>query len=260
MIRIRLVTLFVGFCLLVPYYTPTQAEAANAFVRSCVNSNNPSGTTLTCTFSAGAVAQHNLISCLVHGASTTATATLADNQSTPNSYTVGTYATDSTHGNRGVVAYAKDTTGGGTDPTVVTVTWSVAVTVRGIICHEISGADLTAPADGAAQQVQLSLGTGTDGITSTAITPSANGAYLFGAHYDSENNGIGTTAGTDYTGATTTGSNPRSEYYVQPTAAAKAATFTPDCCTTSYATFIHAFKAASGATPDVTKFRLRLNQ
>jgi len=60
----------------------------------------------------------------------------------------------------------------------VTCTVSSSVARRGLVVVEISGALNSGALDQAVGQSQQNPGTGTDAITSTVVTTTANGAYL----------------------------------------------------------------------------------
>ena len=98
--------------------------------------------------------------------------------------------------------------------------------------------------DGAVGQFQLNSGSGTDGISSTAILPTQDGDYLFGTTWGTDLQCITVTAGTGWTGDTLSGCNPYTEHIIQGTAASTAATFTDGNSSTDHITFIQAFKVA----------------
>ena len=254
--QIRLVAILVGCCLLATFYTPPPAQAATAKVQSCNTKVNTSDTTITCTF-ASSVTVGNLVICAASAATNTVTITPSDTAT--NGYTSQTSYDDTA----GTLArlynfYAKNIAGAFT---VLTVTYSSAVTIRAVYCDEVSGADTTAPADGINGNYQASNGdTSTDAITSNTITPSASGDYLFGASIDSDQNCIALNAGTGWSGTPLTECNQiRQEYWPNKSGtSAQAATFTHPGGTTSFVTSIQAFKAATSV--DTTKFRLRINQ
>jgi hypothetical protein len=67
-----------------------------------------------------------------------------------------------------------------------------------IIVHEISGVNASAPLDGQKMNVQNSPGGGTNAITSTSITTTANGDYIVGFTFDDSANQADWNAGTGY--------------------------------------------------------------
>lgn len=213
---------------------------AVAFVQSDTN-QHWSGTTFTLAFGSDVTAG-NLIVVAAYFLGTADTPTVADTLS--NTYTlVGSIL------RRGVtttaslgVWYAKNITGGTCTVTVSSVPSSFGCAVA----HEISGCDTTAPLDLYASQTQTDQGTGTDAVTSTAITPSQAGCYLFGVTQNQ--NGAVDGIGTGWTDrASDTGI--RTEDIYQEAAASKAATFTSIDGLADHLTWIVAFKVAGGAPP-----------
>jgi hypothetical protein len=97
-----------------------------------------------------------------------------------------------------------------------------------MIIHEVSGVfGLGAHA----KNYQVSPGTGTDAVTSTAVIPASNGHYIFGVTWKASGSGVPTiTAGTGYTARETatvsTSWRGKSEDLVQSSAASIASTFT----------------------------------
>jgi hypothetical protein len=145
---------------------PAEAVAAVANVQECHNYSATNSATLTCTFGVN-VTGTNLVACFAtQAATTTNTATFSDTAG--NTYTNRSYYADTSTTARGIASYAKNVTGGFT---VVTVTWSSSLnSARYLTCQEISGADTSAPDDGAVGQFQLDVtSTATDAITSSAI-------------------------------------------------------------------------------------------
>lgn len=241
----------IAYCLLVawlwPWMAPWIVLGATAFVQECVNEVNSSATSITCTFSP-AVGNNALIACFGAAGSLTATGTFTDN-GTGNTYTNRANTDDTVGVERGYTAYAKNVQG---NPTIVTLTYSASVTPRAIGCHEVSGADTTAPDDGFAGAVQVAHpgDANPDNITSGNISggTTVNGDYLFATSYDSLRNCISLAAGTGYTGHTLTGCNPpRTEHQIQSTAGTTAGTFSQSGGTTDFITIVQAFKAQAAA-------------
>lgn len=79
----------------------------------------------------------------------------------------------------------------------VVVTWNATVASI-VVAHEVSGVDTASPVDGHAINGQLSPGSGTDAVTSTSVTTTVNGDYIFGASFDQADNGQ-INAGTGFT-------------------------------------------------------------
>jgi len=194
------------------------------------------------------VTSGNLIACAVSIKSTSITvSSLSDTQT--NTYTLrGTYYLDTTNTERILGAYATNVTG---PFTVVTVTLSSSLAGhKGVVCHEISGADTTSPDDGYVGNWVTSMDDTTDGVTSTAITTTANGDYIFGATYDSGGGCTTVNAGTSFTGHTLSGCQVLySEHRIQSSAGSVAATFTSTwpVAENNFVTIIQAFKAQTSA-------------
>lgn len=134
-------------------------------------------------------------------------------------------------------------------PTVVTIIISAACFFLGGIIHEISGVDAN-PIDGHNTGVQTSA-SGTDSVTTSAITTSANGDYILGitiANNDFFTNEF--TAGTGFTERRETGGaaiiDMQSEDKIQTSAGSIAATWTP-ANNSRFNSIIMAFKAAAAA-------------
>jgi hypothetical protein len=236
--------LLFGICLPI-VFIPAPAQAAADYVQECVTSQGPSSTTVACTFGTSVTAG-NLIACASFYPSNTVTITVADTAS--NTYTINpaqSYLDDTGNVFRGVPFFAQGVTGGFT---TLTVTFSSTMTNRQVVCHEASGIATSSANDGAVGQYQLNSSSATDGISSTAIVPTQDGDYLFGATFDTSNQCINTTAGTGWTGHTLTGCNSFSEHQIQGTAASVAATFTDGNGSSDHITFIQAFKAAASSS------------
>lgn len=108
----------------------------------------------------------------------------------------------------------------------VTVAFSPSSPYNRIGITEVSGAHASAAVDIARHQ-QQAFNTGTNGISSTAGTPSENGEYIYGATQNTADGGVGISAGTGFTlRSTVAGVVFALESQVQATAASVAATFT----------------------------------
>lgn len=113
-------------------------------------------------------------------------------------------------------------------------TFSGSLTDIRSIQHEVSGVNYTTPVDQTASNVQTNP-SGTDSLTSGAVTTTENGEYIFGATHPD----VSTTAPTAGTGFTiaVTSTTRSSEYQIQSSAGSIAATFTPNS-TVEWATAI----------------------
>lgn len=222
---------------------PAPVEAANALVQSKLaeKTNGAPSASIAATFTTN-VAAGNLIAVWIIWGDTGKTVSITD--SLGNTY-------ESAHSNAAVRFegfYAKNITGGAN---TVTATFSASITAfHTLIVHEISGADTTAPLGQAASQTQINV-SGVDSVSSTAVTTTTNGEYIFGATLRSDTLDGSFSAGTGYTGRETSSGGTflvtRSEDQIQTSAGSIAATFTPSVAM-EVATMIMTFKAASAAT------------
>lgn len=150
------------------------------------------------------------------------------------------------------IYYAKNVTGGTNIAVTVTIN---AGAFGGVIAHEVSGADTTAPLDQEAQNAQSAVGTGADAVTSGSDTTLANGEYIFGMTADESFGGPTQTTGTGFTaGQNSINDNGfvfSGEYQIQASAGSIAATFTHSAANDT-ATVMATFKAAGGAAETVT--------
>ncbi|MBK8772458.1 MAG: hypothetical protein IPM06_18830 [Rhizobiales bacterium] len=174
---------------------------------------------------------------------------LVDNQS--NSYTSSIVTTyDATNGQTAFRFYKENVTNA---PTIFTLSRSGGnFNYAELTVEEFSGVATSAALTGTpAFNTQNSPGTGTDAITSTNTTPAVNGCLIYGF---TQNDGGSTlaSAGTGYTsGVSNATAACRSEYKIQATAAAVAATFTV-AANESHITGVMAFKPASGGSATTT--------
>lgn len=211
---------------------------AVAFVQSKA-ANNGLDTVVTITFDSNVTAG-NVIAGHVGWSSTTATiSSIADglgNTYTPlNNPTTGAFT-------RAAQFYAENISGGSC---TITVTFSGLV-LAVMVAHEISGVATSSALDKNAMNAQTNPGTGTDAVTSTSVTTTTNGQYIFGAV--SELNEMGTfTQGTGFTSRVDQAGY-SSEDQVQTSAGAIAATFTADAGFLVPNTGIMTFKAAGGGS------------
>ena len=160
-----------------------------------------------------------------------------------NTYT----AVDSVATNSDVVRtfYAKNIKGG--TPTIL-MTLSVARAFESLEVIEVAGCDVNAPLDQHVTNTQAAPGTGTDAVTSGAVTTTKNGEYIFGGVAVHNTVVMTQTAGTGYTvrdnapGDATHGGF-TSEDKIQAAAGSVSATFTisnSQAVTTVIMTFIPA--------------------
>lgn len=130
----------------------------------------------------------------------------------------------------------------------------------GIVAHEVSTTTTYDATAGAAINPQVQPADTANAVTSTAVTPAVNGSYLFGATANFNGatitNGTNTPPGTvNWSAGTTNGALPLgSEYYIQATAAAIAATFTAGAYggTDTWHTGIMAFNDGSAPPASLT--------
>lgn len=134
-------------------------------------------------------------------------------------------------------------------PTVLTVTPNASGGNWVVVADEFSGAKVaTNPSDGEHGQIQVSPGTGTDGVTSGNITTTVNGDLIFGITFDTGGTTL-STVGTGYTQGTTYNAvitGVVSEYKTQGSAGAVAATYTQGANNPA-ATFVIAIQPPGGA-------------
>jgi len=147
--------------------------------------------------------------------------------------------TEGSVGFRGALFYAPIDSSG-----TCTVTCSFSANTNYITCgvHEISETTLF---DTSTMQAQTDPGTGTDAVSSGAITPSVSGCYLFGGSADGTNLVV-PSAGTGWTGRLNGPVGLRTEELIQGTAQSVAAVFTGGNSLSDFVSGIIAFKAAGG--------------
>lgn len=239
----RLLTIYVVIAALAgaqffPFPGPGRRSTAGGggtptFVQSASNNEAVSGTTVAATFP-GNVTAGSTIAVMVAVTSGSRNYTgVTDSQG--NTYTL--VADTACTGYTGRMAYAVNVTGG-----AITVTGTInsaSAVGKMIVIHEISGVS-TNPFDGGSSQCQTDPGTGTDAVTSPAVVPTVNGAYIFGATISPS---VTTTpvAGTGFTQRRSE-SKIGTEDLIQATAASIAATFTIDSGTADPITGVMAFK------------------
>jgi hypothetical protein len=184
----------------------------------------------------------NLIAVAVWWVSTTITLnSVTDSQG--NTYTL---VGSSTQGNgaSAQLAYAKNITGG----SAITVTAHFSGSTSGaVVIHEVSGADASSPLVSSNGQYQNSPGTGTDAISSGALSFSGSNNYVFGAAFDDNGNNTVFTKGTGFNQRVSgnLGSNP---YMSEDAIQTQPATFTTNVGASKYLTIGMAFKPGGSGT------------
>lgn len=152
---------------------------AVAFVQSAFNREAGSSGTVAATFG-GAVASGGMV-CGAVGQDQAGgvVSSIADDKL--NSYTVVENKTDSLNGVHFVTFYALNITNA---PTIVTVTFTAAITNRTIVIHEVSGVATAAALD---QHLSAETNTSTADATKTGdVTTTTDGQYIFGVAMNSE--------------------------------------------------------------------------
>lgn len=130
----------------------------------------------------------------------------------------------------------------------VTMTFSATVNAKGISIHEMSGIDTAAPFDVSAMNGQENPGVGVDAVTSSPVTTTADGDYVFGAN-DNFRQNVSASTGTGFTGRLDQ-SGVKTEDEIQSSAGSIAATFTSPHVADDFITGIMAFKPAGGAATE----------
>lgn len=107
-----------------------------------------------------------------------------------------------------------------------TITANFSTSVLSFVTgHEVSGTDTTDSNDGTVANTQDAPGTGTDAVTSTAVTTTVNGDYIFGASFG-VNVGSQINAGTGFTLREQDAAGFTTEDRIQASSGSIAATFT----------------------------------
>lgn len=146
-------------------------------------------------------------------------------------------------GHRGAMFYAENASGGAC---TVTLTMSSSVDTY-MLVSEASGVLTSGAFDGSAMNVQGSPGTGTDAVTSTSITTTADGDFIFCATQAAPGFSPTMTPGTGYTGRESGSNGLRLADRVQTSAGSIACTFTSDNSgNIETITGVMAFKASGG--------------
>lgn len=172
------------------------------------------------------------------GSPATSVSSVADN-TLANTYTPGPTIRDTNNGYTWSGFYCLNITNG---PTRITATVSSSTQFSTIVVDGFSGVLASGAFDGGAANVQLTIPPAANTITSTAITPTANGDLIIGATVSLGGSGS-LAAGTGFTAGVNSSPDFFSEYLVQTTAGSVAATFT-NSTTEGFITGVMAFKHA----------------
>jgi hypothetical protein len=141
---------------------------------------------------------------------------------------------------RGNLGYIYNTSGSGATVTT-NLSASVNATIYGM---ELSGCSTSDPYDGSSLDNQASVGTGTDAVTTSAITTTVASDRIFGQTFASAS--IAVNAGTGYTIAHSGSNGDPNEYQIQSSAGSIAATFTSTTGINDFQTGILALKPTGG--------------
>ena len=208
------------------------------------STGSATSTTIAATFSA-AVTSGNLVCGFVTWGNDTTTLLTNVTDDKSNTYTIVRRTPTAGSGQTLASFYCANITNA---PTIITATFSSAIGYRGILFHEVNGVNTLDVETG---QYQATPGTGTDAITSGAITTTSNGEYIIGGVVDSSGSQALPyyTAGTGYgkveeagaSGAT----NCCTEDLIQSSAGSIAATFTQSLAH-KQTTLIMTFKQSAG--------------
>lgn len=223
------------------------AWAAPAFVQKKLVETNALGATSTTLTFASNITAGSLVVCMA-GWSAGGAVTLSSISDGTNTYT--TIDTFSTGNSRLVTSYLLNAPAGAT---TLTFTWTAdPVSIR-LVCHEASGVATAAALDQHTGQQQTNPGNGTNTISSTAVTTSTAGQYIFGCSFEYPVTGFTPAAGTGFTlREGPAGDAQATEDQVQSAAGSVTATFSPSAGGTSnFLTAIATFKAPATARPCV---------
>lgn len=214
----------VGLVVLALAYAPTPAPAyfATAHVQHAIGASASSAGP-TRAFGSNTTAGNAIVGAVDWQS---VTVTLTSVTGCGNTYTLrNNPTTNSTIASRSAMFYAENIAGGAC---TLTFNFSGAVTSAQVF-HEVSGVATSSALDGSASQAQDAPGTGSNAVTSTAITTTAAGDYIFG--FASEfSTGSAVNVGTGFTISATANNSVSGfmtgEYQIQGAAASIAATFT----------------------------------
>ena len=198
------------------------AQGSPAFVQSCSHDNGfEDVSSINCVFGSP-LTNGNAVVCGLWWGSGDTLSNVTDGS---NTYTINS-ATTTGNGSTINSAYTSNITG---SRTTLTATFSAASNIVHLMaCHEVSGIATTSPLDSANASYQQNAPHGTNGITTSNVTTTADGDYIFGYMVDSNAQGDPTSAGTGYTlraSQTGNGDTGRSEDQIQTAAGPISATF-----------------------------------
>lgn len=234
--------------IVVLFFLPAQSWAANAYVQSKANSTGASSAATVAVTLDSPVTPGNLVIVTISEGSVNLTG-VTDNLA-------NTYELASTYRNGGASFHDYYLKNAPNAPQTFTASLSPNTAFLTIMVHEVSGAHATAPYLGSVKKTQTAPGTGSNVVTSPALTPGVNGAYVLGVAYD--RSGLRAvpqfTAGTSpnvFTKTAVTGStslsSAESEYFIQPSSASIAATFTFTHASDNTTTLMSLWAPAGGA-------------
>ena len=223
---------------------------AIAYIHGGANSNIASATTITKLFPSNVTAGNLIVVGVGWGDSgTPPTCSVTDTLG--NTFISINKIRDTNNKQSSEIFYAKNILGGAD---TITATFSASANYRRLVVSEYSGADITVPLDGNNGRLETAPGTGTDGCNSLTITPTANGALIWGI--GQETGGTTLTTGTNFTLRENAGTGEMmAESLIQSTAASIEATFTASI-NQDVITMVAAFKEAGGAVNNFTSINI----
>jgi hypothetical protein len=219
------------------------ASSAITHVRSAKGTINGSAT-VAATFGAASTSGNLIAVAVMYLGATLNSVT----DSKGNTYTLVGSPTTGAGGNIVQLAYAKNITGGAT--ITVTANLSASSAQNEIVIHEISGADTSVPLVSQNGQAQTAPGTGTDALSSGALTFSGSNNYVFGFTVN-EGNSATLTQGTGFT-LGNSGSLGSSTFMSEYATQTQPATFTTGTSFGNYITKAMVFKPPSTNAPDAS--------
>ena len=250
----RLVLLF---SLLLALLLPVQSWAVTAKVQSASNAACCSQTSLAVVAGSNLTAGNSLALFIYVNGETGSFVTISSVAVTSCQTNTMTFAGDNPRGasvgdGQGWAYFRNNITGGSC---TITVTVSGTTQLLRLILVEISGTDTGSTVDKHVGNYQGSPGNGTDAITTTAVTPTANGAF-FAAFTSSSTGSTTLVAGTGFGTAYEDDNVMAAESQTQTTAASLAGTFTQTGSGNNFVSLLMVFAQAGGAS-EVSQFRKR---
>ena len=218
-------------------YNNPSAPAAAAFVQGADTggANSGSGAIMSVSFSS-VVGEDNLVVGIISfDDSSGSVSKIYDDKS--NSYTLVDF--EATSGDQRTQSFYADNITNG--PKTITVEFTAAVAWRRLTINEFAGYDTL---EANASQEQLSVGTGTDAISSGSDTTTSNGCLIIGMTSNPNVATVTVNAGTNFTmvqSHTDSAGENFSEFLIQGTAGSVAATFTAATGSDDWHTFMLAF-------------------